>query len=192
MGSLASEGGGPASAVGFTDGSVFEALFLRGVDTPADLREALLGIGVDLSALQPRYPSMLWIAAIDLARGYLYPTSTSLEPAERELGRKFFAGYLRTVSGKLLGAVLPFMTIASVLHRLPRYVRMGRDDLQIEVREEAPGRVRLLVSDPATARPWFFVGLVEAGLDRLTTPYLLELTSVDAFRFEALVTWSTS
>ncbi len=177
--------------VGTTEGFVFESFFLRGLDTPPELRRALLGIGVDLDALLPRYPSPVWIASIDLARSYLYASASSLETAERELGRKFVAGYFRTVVGRMLSAVLPFMTPSSLMHRLPRYVRMGRSDLEIDVEDQSPTSTRLTVADPATARPWFFAGMVEAGLERLGSPCRLNVVQRDTWRFELLVTWSS-
>lgn len=180
----------PLPEVGYTDASVFEALFVRGLDCPIELKVALSGIGVDLENLLAKYPSPVWIASIDLARSYLYAASTSNEAAERELGRKFFAGFVRTITGRLLDAVLPFMTARRLLLRLPRYVRMGREDVFIETEEDADTRLRVLVVDPANARPWFFAGMIEAALDRLREPYRLEIKEVDLWRFEVFVTWT--
>lgn len=178
----------PLPEVGTTEAFVFESFFLRSLDTPAELRRALLGTGVELDALLARYPSPVWIAAIDLARSYLYAGSSSLEAAERELGRKFLAGYFRTVTGRILSAVLPLMTPSALMQRLPRYVRMRRSDLQIDVEDQGPGVTCLRVCDPATARPWFFAGMVEAGLERLGSPCRLTVVPRDAWRFELLVT----
>ena len=180
----------PLPEVGITEGLVFEALFLRGLDTPPELRRALSGIGVDLDQLAPRYPSTLWIASIDLARSYLYPHASSSEAAERELGRKFMAGFFRTVTGRVLAAVLPFMTISSVAQRLPRYYRMGRNDFVMDVEEVGPREVRIHVADPATARPWFFAGMTEAGLERVGAPFRLEMMPRDTWRFEVSLSWS--
>lgn len=179
----------PLPQLGHTQAAFFEALFLYGVDTPPELAATLAGIGVDLAELAPRYPSTVWNAAIDLARSYLYATASSKETADRELGRKFLAGFLRTVPGRLLLAVLPFMTARSLLLRSNRYVRLGRDDLTIEFEEGREGGVRLLVVDPATARPFFFAGAVEAALDRTSTATRLIIEPVDAWRFELHVTW---
>lgn len=107
----------PLPQLGHTQASFFEARFLHGLDTPGELAAALAEIGVDLADLAPRYPSTVWTAAIDLARSYLYATAPSIETADRELGRKFLAGFLRTVPGRLLAAVLPFMTAHSLLLR---------------------------------------------------------------------------
>lgn len=174
----------PLPELGHTEASFFEALFLHGVECPPELVAALAGIGVELGSLKPRYPSTTWIAAIDLARSYLYPQASSKETADRELGRKFLAGFLRTLPGRLIGAVLPFMTGRSLLMRAGRYSRMGRDDLTVEFEEGAAGAVRLLVVDAATARGHFFQGAVEAALDRTATPTRVVLEPVDAWRFE--------
>lgn len=66
---------------------------------------------------------------------------------------------------------------------------MGRDDLTIEYEEGCHGGVRLLVVDPATARPFSFAGAVEAALDRTSTATRLTIEPVDAWRFELHVTW---
>lgn len=164
-------------------------MFIRGVTPPPDLRIALLGIGVDLDALELRYSSVQWIASIDLARSYLFPNAPSVDEAERELGRKFLSGYLRTMSGRLLGAVLPFMTPEAVVQRLPRYVRMGRDDLDLLIEQRSPTSSRIVVTDPATARPFFFAGMVESGLERLSVPTTVTVTSIDDLRFEVLLNY---
>jgi uncharacterized protein (TIGR02265 family) len=174
-------------SIGTTDASAFEALFIRGVSPPPDLRIALLGIGVDLDGLEMRYSSVQWIAAIDLGRSYLFPGAPSVDEAERELGRKFTAGFLRTLPGRLLGAVLPFMTPESIVHRLPRYVRMGRDDLDLAVERLGERLWRIVITDPATARPNFFAGMMEAGLERLSTPSSVEVQELDELRFELLL-----
>jgi uncharacterized protein (TIGR02265 family) len=173
-----------------TDAAVFEALFLRGGDVPPGLRAALLGVGVDLDALAPRYPSSTWTAAVDLARSYLAPGAGSIAAAERELGRRCTAGYLTTVTGRLLAEALPVMTFESVLARLGRYVRMGRDDIVVDVVESGPGRARLIVTDTQATRPWFFVGLVEAGLELLDTPFQVSLEPLSGLQFALVVTWA--
>ncbi len=175
---------------GFSDGLLFEALFLRGVQVTPDLRTALLGIGVDLDRLERRYPSPVWLAAIDLARSYLYAGRLSTHDADHELGRKFLSGFLRSGSGRLLAAVLPFMTIERVLERLPRYVQMGRDDLDVEVTFLEPNLVTIDVVQPTEARPWFFAGMVEAGLDRLSRPHGITVEPGDEYSFSLVVRWA--
>lgn len=174
----------PLPELGQTEAAVFEALFLHGLNAPPELVAGLTGIGVDLANLKPKYPSTTWIAAVDVARSYLYPDASSKETADRELGRKFLAGYLRTIPGRLVSAVLPFMSGRSLILRTGRYVRMGRDDMTIEFEEGRDGSVRLLVVDPATARPHFFQGALEAALDRTATASRVSLEQVDAWRFE--------
>lgn len=174
----------PLPELGHTEASFFEALFVHGVECPPELVAALAGIGVELGALRPRYPSTTWIAAIDVARSYLYPQASSKELADRELGRKFLAGFLRTIPGRLVGAVLPFMSGRSLLMRAGRYTRLGRDDLSVEFEEGSDGGARLLVVDAATARAHFFQGSVEAALDRTASPSRVTLEEVDAWRFE--------
>jgi uncharacterized protein (TIGR02265 family) len=175
---------------GFSDGLLFEALFLRGVQVTPDLQTALLGIGVNLDQLEPRYPSPVWLASIDLARGYLYAGRLSVEDADRELGRKFLSGFLRSGSGRLLGAVLPFMTIERVLERLPQYVRLGRDDLEVEVTFIEPTLAKVAVTQPTEARPFFSAGLLEAGLDRLSRPHTITVEPGDDYSFSLIVRWT--
>jgi uncharacterized protein (TIGR02265 family) len=180
----------PIPPVGHTFASAFEALFLKVIDTPPELARALSGIDVDLENLQPRYPSTVWVAAIDLARSYLYATSASREVAERELGRKLFAGFVRTVSGRLFGAALPLLTVSRFLRLAGRYVTIVRDDLFVDAEDGHDGGMRLLVVDPAEARPYFFAGTIEASLERLNTPFRIEVHPFDPWRFELHVNWS--
>jgi hypothetical protein len=56
--------------------------------------------------------------------------------------------------------------------------------------ESGPGRARLTVTDRVAMRPWFFVGLVEAGLDRLGTPFRVELEPLSDLHFAIVVTWA--
>lgn len=175
-----------SAEAGTTAGFVFEAMFLRGLVCPADLRQALSGVGVELDELDARYPSVTWIAAIDLARGYLAGPGESAEAVERRLGRALFEGSLSTLPGRLLAAALPHMRARALLARTSMYVRMGRDDLTVEF-DELGELVRLGVHDPASARPSVFAGMVEAALDRLGEPYTLEVHSLDEWRFELRV-----
>jgi uncharacterized protein (TIGR02265 family) len=171
---------------GTTSALAFEGLFLRGLEPSEDLRLALGGIGVELDALEPRYPSTVWIAAIDLARSYLAGVSGDPDVTERLLGRACFDGALRTLSGRLLAVTIPLMTVRSILARLELYLRMGRDDLSVDFHEDAAGYC-LRVTDPATARPQFFAGLVEAALDLTGGRYALTVEPVDECRFDVRV-----
>jgi uncharacterized protein (TIGR02265 family) len=173
--------------VGTTAGFVFEATFLRGLDCPPALHEALSGIGVELDALEARYPSVTWIAALDLARGYLARPDETAAMVERRVGRALFEGSLLTLPGRLLAAALPHMRPWGLLARTPMYVRMGRDDLVVEVDDADHRCLRLTVQDPASARPWVFRGMVEAALDRIGEPYELEHREVDEWSFDLCV-----
>lgn len=179
----------PLPELGHTEASFFEALCVQGLDCPPELVAALGGIGVDLQSLAPRFPSTTWVAAIDLARSYLYADASSVEAADRELGRKFLAGFLRTIPGRLVAAVLPFMNARTLLARANRYGRLGRDDMTVEYEDGRDGGGRLLVVDPATARPYFFQGMFDAALDRTATPSRTTLELVDAWRFELHVSF---
>lgn len=174
------------AAVGTTSALAFEALFLVGLPAADDLRLALEGIGVELERLEARYPSPVWIAAIDLARGYVAATDGDADATERRLGRACFEGALRTLSGRLLAVAIPLMSVRSLLSRTGLYLRMGRDDLAVEFDEEAGGYV-LRVTDPAAARPQFFAGLMEAALDRLDVRYSLTVHQHDEHRFDVRV-----
>jgi uncharacterized protein (TIGR02265 family) len=172
---------------GTTSAMAFEALFLRGLEASEDLRLALGGIGVELDALEPRYPSAVWIAAIDLARSYLAGASGDSEATERRLGRACFDGALRTLSGRLLAVTIPLMSVRSLLARAELYLRMARDDLWVDFDEGASG-YRLRVTDPATARPQFFSGLLEGAMSLVGKPCAIAVEQLDEHRFEVRVT----
>lgn len=174
------------SIAGTTSALAFESLFVEGLPADDDLRLALEGIGVELENLEPRYPSSVWIAAIDLARGYLAASDGDADVTERRLGRACFDGVLRTLSGRLLAVVIPLLSVRSLLARTGLYMRMGRDDLTVDFDEEGAGYV-LRVTDPTSARPQFFAGLMEAALDQLEVGYTLTAHQLDEHRFEVRV-----
>jgi uncharacterized protein (TIGR02265 family) len=143
-----------------TGHSVFEAMFDRVLRPTGDFAAALLRLGYDPARPELSYPTETWLKALDLAHQFVYPQLSSGE-ADRELGRRFFEGFLETITGKFVKLALPLVGAEGMLRRLPRYCSSTQADIQVDLVDEGPKQVRVHFAS-RYSRPEFMAGLLEA------------------------------
>ena len=168
--------------------SVFEGLFLRGLQAPAALVQVLAQEGYDSRCPEVSYPVAMWKRCVERARYLLHPEQSDAE-AYRLLGRKLTEGFTETLVGRVAAVALPMIGAGRVVERLPRYLAlMGRPDL--EVRMVAVGeRARSISVPDQYNRPEFIAGALEVAIERAHARpnILVEERSPQGFRL--LVRW---
>lgn len=127
------------------DGSLFEALYRLRAPAGA-LAERLLALGVDPTTHARRYRADQWKAALTLYRDELFPLDYTT--GYRRLGYALAQAYAATFSGRLFMVALPMLTPLQLLRRWPRFVRMGRTDVELDVHEDGPHCLTVVSRDP--------------------------------------------
>lgn len=148
----------PETALG-TEGSMLEGLFRALPPDPA-LVQALAGIGVEVTRLEPKYRSAQWRQTLELFRAHLYP-ELPVALGNQKIGFEFGRGFQDTLGGKLVLVALPLLTPLSLLMRWPRFVKLGRSDVTFVATRTGARAVTLRASDPARVPMGFSLGLFE-------------------------------
>jgi uncharacterized protein (TIGR02265 family) len=147
------------------DGSLFEAVFR--VEPPTGvLRAGLVALGIDPRNLAPKYRSTLWVQALALYRAHLFP-SLPVAAGNRQLGVALARGYGQTISGALLVATLPLLRPQQLLRQWPRFVRMGRTDVTLEVTETGARSADIHSIDPVGVPAELNLGLLDFAFERM-------------------------
>lgn len=167
--------------------AVFEGLFVQALEGAASMRPQLKRLGVDLDRLEPRYPAVTFIAALDVASDTLFPQQPRWQ-GHRELGHRFVAGFVKTILGALLGAASSVVGPAGILRRFPGGFRRGRPDLEVSSREETPGHWRMCFRGAQISGP-FTQGVLEGILRRAKIAPTVVLEPVDG-GFDLSISWA--
>jgi uncharacterized protein (TIGR02265 family) len=168
--------------------SVFEGLFVRGLEPHRHLAQALEAEGYDPRCPEVDYPVAVWKRCVALARDLVYGQLGDSE-AYRLLGRKLTEGFSDTLVGRVAAVALPMIGAARVMERLPRYLAMmGRSD--VEVRMVSVGeRVRRVTVSDTHNRPEFYAGALEVALERAHVQPFLTVEERSHQGFCLLVRW---
>lgn len=164
----------------------FEALFVRGLRADGPFIESLREVGYDIKRPLAGYPRSVWRAGLEVARHYYYE-HLSYEEAYRELGRKFAAGFLDSVFGRVLSTLVPLLGPERMLTLFPYYIAIARPDVEVKTKAVTERRWRLEFTDPHPL-PDFVAGTVEASM-RLTHVEPHIQTAERPEGFDLVVTW---
>lgn len=167
-------------AVG-AEGSLFEGLFRAFPPTAAEVT-ALKACQVDPARLEPRYRSTDWARALDAMRASRFP-ALSVDEGFRAVGRAFAEGFTTTLGGKMVLAAVPLLTVPTLLNRWPRFVKLGRSDVEYTATRDGERAITLWSRDQACVSAWFSVGILDYILERMrsTAQVRVELTSPQEF-----------
>ncbi|MBF5045747.1 MULTISPECIES: DUF2378 family protein [Myxococcaceae] len=167
---------------------LFESLFVRGLEVDAALAADLRAAGFDAQHVQVRYPAQVFTRCVAVAQRRLYP-GLSEEAAQRELGHAFVRGFLKTLVGRVIGAMLPLMGPQRLLGRMPEYMRLGDAPLSVKLRELGPHDYALDYTHETQALPHLLAGIVEEALALTRTVAQVETQVHDAKRFTLRARW---
>lgn len=141
------------------DGGLFEALFRLEAPTGA-LLDGLRALGIDAHDLAPRYRSTQWVQALALYRAHLFPC-LPVEAGNRHLGLALGRAYAHSVPGRVFLATLPLLNPQQLLRGWPRFVRMGRTDVVINVTETGKRSAEIHSVDPVAVPTEINLGLLD-------------------------------
>lgn len=168
--------------------SVFEGLFVRGLEPNPALAQALAAEGYDPRCPEVHYPVTVWKRCVERARQLAYGELGDLD-AYRILGRKLTEGFADTLVGRVAAVALPMIGPARVVERLPRYLAMmGRPDLEVKL--VAVGeRARSISVPDQYNRPEFIGGALEVALERAHVRPIISVEERSLQGFRLLVRW---
>lgn len=127
--------------------------------TPQE-RAAFLKAGVTKDHFDAAYPLQSWMEILDACAASRF---ASLDEQARfvEVGRLFFSGFQKTLIGSALMAMLKILGPRRTLERLTRNFRTANNFTEGTLETLAPNHH--LVRINYTARPGFYLGLIESG-----------------------------
>lgn len=146
------------------DGSLFEALF-RLAPPEGALGERLHALGVSADAGSRRFTAEQWLRTLHLYREHLFPGDTAT--GFRQLGGALARAFGSTFSGRLILLALPMLTPMQLLRRWPRFVRVGRTDVELEITELDARAVVISSRDPVNVPMDVNLGLLDFVFDLL-------------------------
>ncbi len=127
--------------------------------TPQE-RAAFLKAGVTGEKFNPAYPIANWMEIIDACAASRFAGKPELERFI-EVGRLFFSGFQKTLIGSALMAMLKILGPRRTLERLTRNFRTANNFTVGTLESLTPNHH--LVHINYTARPGFYLGLIESG-----------------------------
>lgn len=140
----------------------FEGLFVRALEIQGPALEAVIRAGFDPAHPKEKYEAQVWNQARVAVCEVMFP-HLSLEEAQRTLGRLFTAGFSRTVVGRVLATAAPMLGAERVLSRLPFYMRVAREDVEVTMEALGPRNWRATFEEDAPM-PAFACGALESIL----------------------------
>lgn len=152
---------GVASAEAMTDQSIFEGLFTRVLKPEGAFAQELAAVGYDPRHPQNRYPTTVWAASLRVAARHVFQGEPE-EVAMRKLGVMFIEGFYATIIGKMMGAMLPFVTAEGFIKRLPKLAASGASGIEITTAADGPRAWRATWKD-ANAIPEFVLGIMQGN-----------------------------
>ena len=168
--------------------SVFEGLFVRGLEPNSQLAQGLRSEGYEPKCPEVDYPVQVWKRCVALARDMVYGQLGDAE-AYRLLGRKLTEGFADTLVGRVAAVALPMIGATGVVQRLPRYLSMmGRPDLEVRLISVGDRARRVSIPDMHN-RPEFIAGALEVALERAHVKPCISVEDRSHLGFSLLVRW---
>ncbi|WNG39818.1 DUF2378 family protein [Archangium violaceum] len=178
----------PTTAQPRVPSSVFEGLFVRGLEPNSELARALMAEGYDPRCPEVDYPVQVWKRCVAIARDQIYGKLSDAD-AYRLLGRKLIEGFADTLVGRVAAVALPMIGAARVMERLPRYLAMmGRPDLTVHLVTVGERARRVSIPDTHN-RPELIAGAIEVGLERAHVQPIISVEERSHLGFRLLVRW---
>lgn len=169
------------------DGSLVEALLrLLPRDTATVQRLAALGLDPD-TAGKTRFTAEQWRTAVELARDVLF--GADLATGYRRLGHALATAYGSTLAGKLMVLALPMLSPMQLLRRWPRFVRVGRTDVELDVTEVDERCVVITSRDPVDVPMELNLGLLDFVFEALGHRPRYEVATLPGGEVAVTIRW---
>ncbi len=168
-----------------TDNSIFEALFQRALKVDQKFAEDLRRIGYDPVRPEPKYPTVVFERALDVAHRHAFP-GLSPQEADWRLGGLLSENWFETLLGKVVAVGLPLLGAERVVATLPRRFKMGAD---VGCAVEKLGDRHWVVKLEDGTRPELVAGALEAALKRTRVAPTLRVEGRGAQGCSIVITW---
>lgn len=175
----------PASAPVRVPARAFEILLGWAERRDPALRTVLVGLGYDGAAAD--YDLATWIRALEVAAARASPGAPP-EVALRSLGRGLADGFLGSVIGGAIGAMVPGMGAERLLAQMPRFLKVLRPDFETRVSAEDVRRWRIEVSGSALL-PELLAGTLERAMEIAGAPAGVEIAEAHDGHYALRVSW---
>ncbi|HVE86282.1 MAG TPA: DUF2378 family protein, partial [Myxococcales bacterium] len=169
-----------------TDKNAFEGLFVRLLKPEGAFAADLRAIGYDLDHPQPRYPSSVFLAALNVAHRHVYP-ELSREDAHRLLGLRFSSRYMETVLGRVIRSLGLTLGAERILMRLPKIVALANPGIQAQAQKLSSSEYRLIFHGDSLA-PDFIAGAMEGAGTMRARNLCVEVVRQEPGKYEWMVT----
>lgn len=150
-----------------TDHNVFEGLFGKLFKPEGAFKADLRAAGYDLDNPEPRYPTSVLLASLDVAAHHVYP-ELPREEAHHQIGQRFADRYLTTIIGRIVRTLVLALGVDRFIMQMPKIVSLSSTGLTAAVtRLSAPGEY-LVTFTGEDQSPDFIAGAMEGGAQDLS------------------------
>ncbi len=168
--------------------SLFEGLYMQALQPQGAFKDRLREKGFDLDRQRESYPIAVWIDCLDVTSAELYPGQSRAE-AWRRIGFLFVDGYLHTLVGRMIGAMLPFMNARRFMGRVPGFMTTGMRGASVTAHWQSANQVLLKIVGVHGSTSALMAGVLEGSFARMKlTGVKLEPRELETLDSELLVT----
>ncbi len=168
--------------------TVFECLFVRGLNADGALAELLLAEGVNLRDLEREYPIRVLNRCLDLTCAQLYP-DLPVEDARERLGRAFVQGFVTTLMGRAVAAGLPLLGPVRYLRRFPDHVRLDDSPLRVTLVQLGERSFRMEFRNDFQVMSGFMSGVLLEWLKLTRVEATIATERQSPMSFDLHITW---
>lgn len=168
----------------------FEAMFVRalGATMPAELRQSLAAMKIQLESLEVAYPLQTWKRALAEARRILHPNLPDAEAYE-QLGRIFVRSYFETFLGRAVKPLLKVIGTSRSLDRMRQNFR-GGNNFSDATLEKTGEKSRLFHINDDLGHPSFVLGIIQEGMVIAVEPtFRMTVIATDPPKASYRCTW---
>lgn len=146
--------------------SMFEGLYMQALKPQGAFKERLREQGFDLDHQRTQYPIAVWVACLDVTSAELYPGQPRAV-AWRHIGYQFVEGYFRTLVGRMIASMLPFMSPKRFLGRVPGFITTGLQGAAMTVDWRGANQVLISIDGVHSNSSALMAGVLEACFARM-------------------------
>jgi uncharacterized protein (TIGR02265 family) len=146
--------------------SMFEGLYVRALQPEGAFKGRLREKGFDLDRQKVSYPMSVWADCLDVTADELYPGRPRAESWQR-IGRQFIDGYFSTLVGRMIAAMMPFMSAKTFLGRVPRFISTGLEGAVVKLEWVDERHATLTIGGVHELSGALMAGVLEGSFARL-------------------------
>ncbi|MDP1827411.1 MAG: DUF2378 family protein [Archangium sp.] len=146
--------------------AMFEGLYMRALQPEGAFKDRLREKGFDLDRQQVSYPMSVWSDCLDVTADELYPGRPRAESWQR-IGRQFIDGYFSTLVGRMIAAMLPFLSAKAFLGRVPRFITTGLQGAVVKLEWVDEQHATLTIGGVHELSGAFMAGVLEGSFARM-------------------------